>query len=173
MNFRRAIAGATTPLAWRAVLALVAAITVAGAWIAPRELAQYAPALGTAINVPVEGGPTAAPSAGTYPAIAEHPLFYPTRRPWAAPPPPAVAPVTAQTGPTPLANYTLGGVVITDAIRVALLKSSNTAKTIALTEGRELDGWTLREIGRERLRFESGSGTTYDMSFPLAQKPAR
>jgi hypothetical protein len=172
MNFRRAIAGATTPLAWRAVLALVAAITVAGAWIAPRELAQYAPALGTAINVPVEGGPTAAPSAGTYPAIAEHPLFYPTRRPWAAPPPPAVAPVTAQTGPTPLANYTLGGVVITDAIRVALLKSSNTAKTIALTEGRELDGWTLREIGREWLRFESG-GATYDMSFPLPQKPAR
>ena len=172
MNFRRAIACATTPLAWRAVLALAAAITVAGAWIAPRELAQYASALGTAINVPVEGGPAAAPSTGTYPAIAEHPLFYPTRQPWATPPPPAAATTTAQTGPAPLANYTLTGVVITDAIRVALLKSSNTAKTIALTEGRELDGWILREIGRERLHFESGSAT-YDMSFPLPQKPAR
>jgi len=72
----------------------------------------------------------------------------------------------------PLANYILSGVVITNTNRVALLKSSNTAKTIALTEGRELDGWTLREIGRERLRFESG-GTTYEMSFPLVQKPAR
>jgi hypothetical protein len=172
MNFRRAIADATTPLAWRAVLVLAAALAVATEWITPRELAQYTPAVGTATNPPIEGGPAAAPSAGTYPAIAEHPLFYPTRVPWAAPPPPAAAPATAQTGPAPLANYILGGVVITDAIRVALLKSSNTAKTIALTEGRELDGWTLREIGRERLRFESGSAT-YEMSFALAQKPAR
>jgi hypothetical protein len=172
MNFRRAIAGATTPLSWRTVLVLAAALAVAAEWIAPHELAQYAPALGTAINVPVEGGPAAAPSTGTYPAIAEHPLFYPTRQPWAPTPAPAAAATTAQTRPAPLANYTLGGVVITDAIRVALLKSSNTAKTIALTEGRELDGWTLREIGRERLRFESG-GATYEMRFPLAQKHAR
>jgi hypothetical protein len=58
-------------------------------------------------------------------------------------------------------------------LRAPVKGKSSTAKTIALTEGRELDGWTLREIGRERLRFESGSGTTYDMRFPLAQKPAR
>jgi hypothetical protein len=172
MNFRRAIAGATTPLSWRTVLVLAAVLAVASEWIAPRELAQYAPALGTPINVPVEGGPATAPSTGTYPAIAEHPLFYPTRHPWAPPPPPATAPAAAQTGPAPLANYILGGVVITNANRLALLKSSNTAKTIALTEGRELDGWTLREIGRERLRFEFG-GATYEMRFPLAQKPAR
>ncbi|HKM73467.1 MAG TPA: hypothetical protein VKF83_02925 [Stellaceae bacterium] len=172
MNFRSALAAITAPLSWRAVLVLMAALPVAAEWIAPRELAQYAPALGTAINVPPQGSPAAAPSAGTYPAIAAHPLFYPTRQPWAAPPPPAAAPATAQTGPTPLANYILSGVVITNANRVALLKSSNTAKTIALAEGRELDGWTLREISRERLRFESGSAT-YDMSFPLAQKPAR
>jgi len=172
MNIRNAVAAITAPLSWRAALVLMAALAVAGEWIAPRELAQYTPALGTAINVPALGGPAAAPSPGTYPAIAGHPLFYPTRQPWAPPPPPAAATTTAQTGPTPLANYILSGVVITNANRVALLKSSNTAKTIALTEGRELDGWTLREISRERLRFESGS-TTYDMSFPLAQKPAR
>ena len=68
----------------------------------------------------------------------------------------------------PLANYTLAGVVITSANRVALLKSSNPAKTVTLTEGRDLDGWTLREISRERLRFESG-GTTYDMHFPAVK----
>ena len=172
MNFRSALAAVTAPLSWRAVLVLMAALAVASEWIAPRELAQYTPALGTATNPPVEGGPAAAPSAGTYPAIAEHPLFYPTRLPWAAPPPPAAATTTAQTAPVPLANYILSGVVITNTNRVALLKSSNTAKTIALTEGRELDGWTLRKIGRERLRFESGSAT-YEMSFPVAQKPAR
>jgi hypothetical protein len=170
MNFRRVIAGATMPLAWRAVLVLTAALAVAAEWIVPRELTQYAPALGSAIDVSAQGSPAAASSAGTYPAIAEHPLFYPTRRPWA--PPPATETAPAQTGPAPLANYILGGVVITNANRVALLKSSNTAKTIALTEGRELDGWTLREIDRERLRFESGSAT-YEMSFPLAPKPGR
>ena len=172
MNFRAAIAGATAPLAWRAVLVLAAALAVATLWIAPREPVQYTPAPAGGNNAPKAGNPAGARAARTYPAIAEHPLFYPTRQPWTAPPPPAAATTTAQTAPVPLANYILSGVVITNTNRVALLKSSNTAKTIALTEGRELDGWTLREIGRERLRFESG-GATYEMSFPVAQKPAR
>jgi hypothetical protein len=49
-----------------------------------------------------------------------------------------------------------------------LLKSSTTAKTVTLTEGRDLEGWTLREITREHLRFES-AGSTYDLRFPAAK----
>jgi hypothetical protein len=168
MNIRNAVAAATAPLSWRAVLVLMAALAVAGEWITPRELTEYAPAPAGASNAPPAGSPAAARAAAIYAAIAEHPLFYPTRQPWA--PPPAAEPKAPlpQTAAVPLANYTLAGVVITSANRVALLKSSTTAKTLTLTEGRDLDGWTLREITREHLRFESG-GTTYDMHFPATK----
>lgn len=168
MNIRSAIAAATAPLSWRAVLVLMAALAVAGEWIAPRMPAEYAPAPAAASNAPPAGSPAAARAAGTYPAIGEHPLFYPTRQPWAPPPAAETKAPPPQTAPVPLANYSLAGVVITNAGRVALLKSSTTAKTVTLTEGRDLDGWTLREITRERLRFESG-GTTYDMHFPAVK----
>jgi hypothetical protein len=168
MNLQRAVAAFTAPLSWRTVLVLMAVLAVAGEWIMPRELAEYMPAPAGASNAPPAGSPAAARAAGTYPAIAEHPLFYPTRQPWAPPPAAETKAPSPQATPVPLANYTLAGVVITSANRVALLKSSSTTKTVTLTEGRDLEGWTLREISRERLRFESG-GTTYDMRFPVVK----
>jgi hypothetical protein len=171
MNIRNAIAAATAPLSWRVVLVLMAALAVAAEWIMPREPAEYMPVPAVASNAPPAGSPAVARAAGTYPAIVEHPLFYPTRQPW-APPPVAETKAPPPPATVPLANYTLAGVVITNASRVALLKSSTTAKTITLTEGRDLDGWTLREITRERLRFESGDAT-YDMHFPAVKARPR
>ena len=172
MNLRPAITFATAPLAWRSVLVLAAAMAVAAEWIAPRQGAESAPARGSPADAAVSGSPSAAAPPGTYAAIAEHPLFYPSRQPWTPPPAIEPNPPPAKAAPSPLANYTLVGVAITNANRVALLKSSTTAKTITLTEGRELDGWILREITRERLRFES-SGATHDMRFPAPKTGSR
>ena len=172
MNIRNAVAAVTAPLSWRAVLVLMAALAVAAEWIMPRELAEYMPAPAAASDAPPAGSPAAARAAATYAAIAEHPLFYPTRQPWAPPPAAETKAPLPQAATVPLANYVLAGVVITNANRVALLKSSTTAKTLTLTEGRDLDGWTLREISREGLRFESG-GATYDMRFPALKTGTR
>ena len=168
MNLRRTITLATAPLAWRSVLVLAAAMAVAAEWIAPRQAAEFAPARGSPPDAALSSNPSAAAPPRTYAAIAEHPLFYPSRQPWTPPPAIEPKPPPLKAGPSPLANYTLVGVAITNANRVALLKSSTTAKTITVTEGRELDGWILREISRERLRFESGSAT-HDMRFPAAK----
>lgn len=99
-----------------------------------------------------------------YPAIAAHPLFYPSRKPWTPPPPPAPAPpppAVAAT-PSPLTNYFLVGVVVSDSMRSALVKAQ-TNKILTLSEGQEIDGWTLKEITPERLFFTAGNAT-YEMT---------
>jgi hypothetical protein len=141
-------------------------------WIAPRQAAESAPAQGSPADAALSSSPSAPASPRTYAAIAEHPLFFPSRQPWTPPPAIEPKPPPLKAGSSPLANYTLVGVAITNANRVALLKSSTTAKTITLTEGRELDGWTLREINRERLRFESG-GATHEIRFPAPKAGSR
>jgi hypothetical protein len=172
MTLRRGITLATEPLAWRSVLVLAAAIAVAAEWIAPRQGAESASAQGSPADAALSSSPSAAAPPRNYAAIAEHPLFYPGRQPWTPPPATEPKPPPPKAGPSPLANYTLVGVAITNANRVALLKSSTTAKTITLTEGRELDGWTVREISRERLRFESG-GASYEIRFPAPKTGSR
>ena len=172
MNLGRAITLATAPLAWRSVLVLAAAMAVAAEWIAPRQAAEFAPARGSPPDAALSSRPSSAAPPRTYAAIAEHPLFYPSRQPWAPPPAIEPKPPPPKAGPSPLASYTLVGIAITNANRVALLKSSTTAKTVTLMEGGELDGWTLREISRERLRFESG-GAIHEMRFPAPKTGSR
>ena len=108
-----------------------------------------------------------------YPAIAEHPLFYPTRQPW-VPPPPKPAPPAPQaqapTAPHPLQKYQLVGIVISEGMRTALLKPTDGSKTVVISEGQDLNGWTLREISRDALHFES-AGATYDLKFPTPRWP--
>ena len=103
-----------------------------------------------------------------YPAIAEHPLFYPTRQPWVPPPPKAAPPAPPTPAPTavhPLQKYQLVGIVISEGARAALLKSSDGGKTVTVSEGQQLNGWTLREISRDAAHFES-AGDAYDLKFP-------
>ena len=106
----------------------------------------------------------AAPRKADFPAIAAHPLFYPTRKPWIPPPPPAPpppppAPVAA---PSSLTSYTLVGVVISDSMRSALVKAQAN-KVMTLSEGQEFEGWTLQSITPERLLFTAGDAT-YEMT---------
>jgi hypothetical protein len=104
---------------------------------------------------------TAAPRDVNYPAIAARPLFYPSRAPWAPPPPPAPAPVAAV--PATLTAYNLVGVVVSGSMRSAMIKAARASKTVTLSEGQELEGWTLKAITRERLYFSSGEAT-YEMT---------
>lgn len=101
-----------------------------------------------------------APRTVEYPAIAEHPLFYPTRRPWVPPPLPEQPPPVAA-APSPLTDYSLIGVVASDSMRTALVRA-RANKVLTLSEGQEIDGWTLKEITPERLYFTAGEAT-YEM----------
>ena len=98
-----------------------------------------------------------------FPAIATHPLFYPTRKPWTPPPPPPPEPPAAVVAtPSPLTNYFLVGVVVSDSMRSALVRAQ-ADKILTLSEGQEIEGWTLKEITPERLFFTAGNAT-YEMT---------
>ena len=172
MNAQRALAFLTEPLGWRSTVVLLAVLTAVWQLAMPVELPVSALPPSPPVSARAAADLAAAVVPG-YPAIAEHPLFYPTRQPWAAPAPKATPPVPAAPAPTtvhPLQKYQLVGVVISGGARTALLKSSAAGKTVVISEGQDLDGWTLREISRETLHFESG-GASYDVKFPTPRWP--
>ena len=172
MNVQRTLAFLTEPLGWRSAVVLLAGVAAAWQLAAPTELPVSAPPTDVPAAVPPIAG-SAAPASPAYPAIAEHPLFYPTRQPLVPPPPKATPPAPQAPAPTavhPLQKYQLVGVVISQGARTALLKSSDGGKTVAISEGQQLNGWTLREITRETAHFES-SGDTYDLKFPTPRWP--
>jgi general secretion pathway protein N len=101
-----------------------------------------------------------APRNVDYPAIAAYPLFYPTRTPWAPPPPAPPPPEVA--APSTLVPYTLVGVVVSGSTRNALVRGQ-AKKVVTLSEGQEIEGWTLKSITPERLYFSAGEAT-YEMT---------
>jgi len=125
----------------------------------PAELLAHAPSTRPASAAKSEArvGGTMASADALYPAIAAHPLFYPTRTPWI--PPATPVELQAASAPSPLTGYTLVGVIVSGSARSALIKASGTNKTVMLGEGKQLEGWTLREITRERLYFAAGDDT--------------
>lgn len=172
MNVQRALAFLTEPLGWRSTFMLLAVLTAVWQLAMPVEL----PVSALPPNAPA-AAPAAADAAAAvvpgYPAIAEHPLFYPTRQPWAPPAPKAAPPAPQAPAPTtvhPLQKYQLVGVVISEGARTALLKPSDGGKTVTISEGQQLNGWTLLEISREALHFES-AGDAYDLKFPTPRWP--
>lgn len=162
MIVARGLALLGAPLASRLALVLLAAILAVrelGAPSAPAVSATPPPAASRA--APMHAATTS--RAGiVYPGIAQHPLFSPTRRPWLPPPTPAAREAAA---PSPPASFTVIGTVISGGVRRAIVRPPNGDKTIVLAEGQTLQGWTLRRIGRERLRFEN-DGATYELRFP-------
>jgi hypothetical protein len=172
MNVQRALAFLTEPLGWRSAVMLLAALTVVWQLAMPAQL----PVSALAPSPPTAAPPAADPVAQVspaYPAIAEHPLFYPTRQPWVPPAPKAAPPAPQAPVPTashPLQKYQLVGVVISKGARAALLKPSDGSKIVTISEGEQLSGWTLREISRDALRFES-NGDAYDIKFPTPRWP--
>lgn len=172
MNLQRTLALLTEPLGWRTTVVLLAGVAAVWQLAAPTELPVSAPPTDVPAAVPPIAG-SAAPVSPAYPAIAEHPLFYPTRQPWVPPPPKAAPPAPQAPAPTaahPLQKYQLVGVVISQGARTALLKPSDGGKTVAISEGQQLNGWTLREITRDTAHFES-AGDTYDLKFPTPRWP--
>jgi hypothetical protein len=151
---------------WRFAAAAVAAALVVILMAMPSER------FGAPENAPEAANPrrAAEPAAEApaavameYSAIAAYPLFYPTRKPWTPPaaPPPAPPPTVVAAAPSPPTNYFLVGVVVSDTLRSALVREAD--KILTLSEGQEIDGWTLKEITPERLLFTAGNAT-YEMT---------
>jgi hypothetical protein len=118
-----------------------------------------------------------------YAAIAERPLFQPSRRP-APPPAPKAAPAiavavvaplaapAAPTAPPPvLAPMTLLAVVISDNKREAVLGLTG-GKSSTLAEGESIDGWTLASVLPDRVVFRLAA-TEKEVTFPVGQATAR
>lgn len=173
MSPRPGVVHVVTAFAWRfaIVLAAAAALFVA-ATVSPMKTTRG----GTTTNAVPSTSPDqtadvpALHSPTSFAAIAERPLFYPSRMPWAPPAPPEPPPVS--TAPSPLTNYALVGVVVSGETRSALIRPPGATKAITLAEGQELGGWTLQEITRTRLRFAAGDAS-YDMTFPKPSESQR
>ncbi|MGH7065378.1 MAG: hypothetical protein ACREET_14990 [Stellaceae bacterium] len=163
----------TAPLVWRSALVVAAALAAASQIAAPTKLTVAAPAsLAPSAAAEAAGRAAVLPRQASYAAIAEHPLFYPTRQPWVAPASPAAPdrPVPPPKGASSLENYQLTGIVIGAHGRTAVLKTKSGSKTVILTEGQKLDGWTLRAIGPDQLRFEA-AGSSFDLKFQSPRWP--
>jgi hypothetical protein len=172
MSVQRALAFLTEPLGWRSTVVLLAGLAAVYQLLMPIELPVSAtpPSASATAAAMADSAALVSPA---YPAIAEHPLFYATRQPWVPAAPKAAPPVPPAPAPTavhPLQKYQLVGVVISEGARTALLKSSDGGKTITVSEGQQLNGWTLREISRDAAYFESGDAA-YDLKFPTPRWP--
>jgi len=160
------ISRTTLALLWRGIVVLFAGYVAFVAWIvSPKDISASVPALRARVpSQPVQPTNESVPKADVdHTAIAEYPLFYPSRKRWVPPAPPEAPPVVQE--PTPLTGYAVVGVIISSDSRSALVRPPGASKVLTRGEGQELGGWTLKEITRDRLRFAAGNAT-YDMSFP-------
>ena len=161
MILPRVISLARAPLAWRGLLLVAAASIAAAQLMLPTAISIYrrAPAP-PALLSPKPGGEPAPIT--VYPAITDHPLFYPTRMPYAAPKTPAPAPAAPEL--IPLHNYTLIGIILSQGVRMALLRPNAGGPTIFAKEGQSVEGWALNEIRHDRLHF-TNAGASFDLRF--------
>ena len=82
---------------------------------------------------------------GRFRAMAERPLFSPTRRPPPAPATPLDVPALPVL-PPPAPNLTLSGVITGGGGGVALVRRPQDAAPIHVALGGTVDGWTVAEI---------------------------
>jgi hypothetical protein len=83
--------------------------------------------------------------------VQARPLFSPTRRP--------AAPIaSAQSRPSAAASFTLVGILISPEGRYALLESGQPARLSRVTEGQQIEGWTVAGILSDRVLLRSASG---------------
>jgi hypothetical protein len=149
------------PLLWRAALVLAAAtLAVAELQVPWEQPAGFTP---PALTGSTDTRRPQTSAAADYPAIAEHPLLYPSRAPWA--PPPSPPPTAPQTMVGPPGDWILVGVVVSGPTRSAIVKLPNFSKTSLVSEGDTLDGWRLSRIDATGLRFEA-DGQSFDLGFP-------
>lgn len=163
---------ATLSLLWRFALVMLAGLAL---WqvlhLEPEELRPLSQLPLARKPEPMDVRPEATPRpTEDYAAIQAAPLFYPSRQPWVPPTPPVEE--TPPPAPSPLNDYALVGVVLSGDSRSAILRLAREGRTIVLSEGQELEGWTLREITRERARFVAGD-SEYEMTFPKPSESQR
>ena len=159
---------ASGPLAWRSLLLLAAGIAAAAQLLLPSTMPTYQPAP-AALALPSPQTGDRPPPNTDYRAIAEHPLFYPTRQPYVSPKPPEPA-VDSAPKLSALSDYALIGIVVSKGIRIALLKPMFGGKTVMATEGQTVNGWTLREISADQLHFSDGAAS-FDLRFTNPRWP--
>jgi general secretion pathway protein N len=112
---------------------------------------------------PPEAALASLPPLSSYAAIVERPLFAPTRRPAPG------APV-ATAGPSTEGRYRLIGIVGTAAKRHAFIADGT--RRADLSEGDAFDGWTVKEIGADRVVLASPAGETVLKLSRAAPEPA-
>jgi hypothetical protein len=166
----------------RRTLAATAALLVVGAflgWLAALPAPSFPDASPLPAAKPIAPVPVLKP-VEAYAAIAERPVFQPSRRPAPPPPPkslPPVAPTPAVVPPAPapappppvLTPVTLLAVVISTDRREAVLGLTG-GKSSTLAEGDHLGDWTLTKVLPDRVVFRSAE-TEEDVLFPVGDKP--
>ena len=163
------------PIGWRLAVVLAGGLLLMTVWDLPvidvsrLSRAPHIPPRGGGDEVETEDPSVLAVKA--YPAIAREPLFYPTRTRWTPPPPPPPPPPVVRP-PPPLNRYTLTGVIVSGDSRTALVKAQSGNKTMILTEGEKLEGWTLQTISETHLLFTAGKAT-YEMHLPKPSEVRR
>lgn len=104
-----------------------------------------------------------------YAAIAERPLFSPTRRP-------VTAPLQAGTSQPrkSLAKFVLSGIIIVSPEeKIALLREAKSPDTQRLSEGQEIAGWRIEKILPDRVILVSGDETAEIELWSERQPPPR
>jgi general secretion pathway protein N len=129
-------------------LAMLGALLVALAawpWL-PQGPAAQAPA--AAAQNPLPGAALDLPPLASFAAIADRPLFTPSRRPNAA--------VKGLASAAFVARYRLLGLVTTGERRIALLADGS--RIVEMKEGDALEGWSIKRIEPDRLVLSSAVG---------------
>jgi general secretion pathway protein N len=148
------------------VLAFATGLTV---WLAVNgELVRpQSPEMAATAAATASGSRVLAPLSA-FAAIADRPLFAPTRRPLPQSLP--AAPIVETKPPpvtTPTLSAALAGVLISPDGRFAVLRWPD-GKNTTLAEGAAVDGWLLKQVTPDRAVFISGS-TSAEVTFPAAQ----
>ena len=95
-----------------------------------------------------------APPQRQFNEISARPLFFPSRRPFAAPTDDAAAQAAA--GAEPAAALELIGVLLTDRERAALLQPTGEPAPQWAREQQTVAGWLVEEIAADRVRLRDG-----------------
>ena len=103
------------------------------------------------------------PPLTSFAAIVERPLFSPSRR---APPG-----ATGALGASIESRYRLIGIVATGPKKKAFVAEG--ARRLEIAAGDTLDGWTVSEIGQDRVRLTSPAGEAALKLAPAAEPPKK
>jgi hypothetical protein len=156
----------------RRLIASAGVLAMAAALTALLAVDEDAPSAAT-----IAGGiPSARPAAGNrmlppaaaFAAIAQRPLFLPSRRPEPATPPlPVQAERPAQPAAPPALSATLVGVLLSPSGRSAIVRLAD-GKSATVPEGGTIQGWTLEQVSPDGVLFVWGA-TRIDLAFPTHQ----